>query len=99
MPCLATRIAYGERITPHKLKTIARAEEFIRGLGFPEVRVRMHEGIARIEVPAEKISELARCRAKISKRMKALGFVYAAIDCDGFRSGSMNEALGWKREK
>lgn len=41
-PCLATRIPYGEEITPKKLEMIEQAEAFLTGLGFTNVRVRHH---------------------------------------------------------
>lgn len=97
--CLATRISFAEEITPEKLAMVAKAEKFIRGLGFLEVRVRMHCNIARIEVAPKNIPELARMREKISRKLKALGFLYVTVDCDGYRTGSMNEELIWKRKK
>jgi uncharacterized protein len=99
MPCLATRVAYGEKITLRKLATLAKAEEFIRRLGFSQVRVRMHEGTARIEVAKEMVPALARLHKKIARKLRSLGFIYVAIDCEGYRTGSMNEVLGWKRRR
>lgn len=54
-PCLATRIAYGQRITREILNRVERSENFLRSLGFREIRVRDHSDIARIEVGAEEI--------------------------------------------
>jgi uncharacterized protein len=95
MACLASRIPYGERITPKKLLMVGKAEEFIRKLGFTEVRVRLHGQVARIEVAPEKISLAVKTSKRISAKLKSIGFVYVSIDLDGYRSGSLNEVLGW----
>jgi pyridinium-3,5-biscarboxylic acid mononucleotide sulfurtransferase len=92
LACLATRIPHGEEITEPKLKQIDHAEEFIRSLGFKQVRVRYHYPIARIELDPESISNIIEpsMRKKVAKALKAIGFNYIAIDMDGYRSGSMN---------
>jgi pyridinium-3,5-biscarboxylic acid mononucleotide sulfurtransferase len=97
--CLASRIPYGERITAEKLLMVGRAEEFLRGLGFVQVRVRSHAGLARVEVIREKIPEAVQMREKISRKLRTLGFGYVTIDLQGYRAGSLNEVLGWKRRK
>ena len=48
--CLATRIPYGQKITPEKLLAVERAEQFLLDAGFRQVRVRHHGDTARIEV-------------------------------------------------
>lgn len=93
MACLASRIPYGERITPEKLLMVNKAEEFIRGLGFIQVRVRLHGRLGRIEAAPEQISRMARMREVISAKLKTFGFVYVSIDLDGYRVGSLNEVL------
>ena len=93
--CLSSRIAYGEMITVEKLERVEQAEEAIRALGFRIVRVRAHEGIARIEVPREdlpRITEAATAQ-KVVEAVRNAGFVYVTIDLLGYRSGSMNEDL------
>ena len=93
--CLATRIPYGERITPEKLRMAGRSEEYLHELGFDQVRVRVHGTLARIEVPAENISRFSDpdLRRKVTGRLKELGFSYIALDLTGYRTGSMNEVL------
>lgn len=92
-PCLASRFAYGVRVTEPGLRRIERAEEELRALGFRVFRVRDHGDLARIEVPPEEISEAASHREHISARLNELGFRYVTLDLVGFRSGSMNEVL------
>jgi uncharacterized protein len=93
--CLSSRIAYGEVITMDKLQRVEAAEEAIRALGFPIVRVRAHAGIARIEVPREDVPRISEAGTaeKVVQAVRSAGFVYVTIDLRGYRSGSMNEDL------
>lgn len=95
-PCLSSRIAYGEPVTPERLAMADRAEAFLRGRGFQPLRVRYHKGdVARIEAPADQLSKLAEppLRREVVDYLKSLGFKYVALDLEGFRSGSMNAVL------
>ena len=94
-PCLATRIPYGQRITKDALLRIERAEKFLRSLGFHEVRVRDHNGVARIEIGENEIDRflLSGKRALVSQRLKSFGYPFVSLDLDGFQSGSMNRDL------
>lgn len=94
-PCLASRVQYGERITAEKLRRIDAAEQFLRGLGFRELRVRHHGDLARIEVRPGEISRLAdpQLRARVDAKLRALGYQYVTLDLRGYRSGSMNEVV------
>lgn len=91
--CLSSRIAYGEVITLEKLNRVESAEEALRALGFRVVRVRAHEGIARIEVPREDLPRIVEpaMAEKVARAVRDAGFVYVTIDLLGYRSGSMNE--------
>lgn len=93
--CLASRIPYGCPITVEKLRQIDAAETFLRGLGFKQVRVRHHGELARIEVPAEKLASLVAddLAARVTARLKEIGFTYVALDLNGYRTGSLNEPL------
>ncbi len=95
-PCLSSRIAYGERVTPERLAMIDQAERFLRGRGFQPLRVRYHAGpAARIEVTVEQLPRLldADFRREVVDYLKSLGFKYVSLDLEGFRSGSMNAVL------
>lgn len=95
-PCLSSRIAYGEAVTPERTTMIDRAEQYLRGLGLREVRVRYHKGdLARLEVPAEAIARLAdeATRTKLVEHLRKLGFKYVTLDLEGFRSGSLNQVI------
>lgn len=100
-PCLSSRVQYGETITPEKLRRIERAEAFLRELGYRECRVRHHDTLARIEVPAERVGELAdpALRAKIDAAFREFGYQYVTLDLRGFRSGSMNEVIAFGRRQ
>lgn len=95
-PCLSSRIAYGEEVTPARLRMIDDAERLLRAHHIDNVRVRYHRGdVARIEVPAESLErlvELAR-EEQIVERFKALGFKFVSLDLEGFRSGSLNQLI------
>jgi pyridinium-3,5-biscarboxylic acid mononucleotide sulfurtransferase len=93
--CLASRIPYGDRITPKKLRQVAQAEDALRELGFWPCRVRHHGSIARVEVEQDKLASAAgELRTEIVGRLRAIGFTYVTLDLRGLRSGSMNEVLG-----
>ena len=92
--CLATRIPYGEPITAELLEMIEAAEQTLYAMGFRQMRVRVHCGnLARIEVPAEDLSRLFSMRTQIVQAFQTIGFLYVSLDLQGFRSGSMNEAI------
>jgi uncharacterized protein len=93
-PCLASRFAYGVRVTEEGLERVERAEEHVRSLGFSVFRVRDHGDVARVEVPAAEIEKAAALAGAISEGLKALGYRYVSLDLEGFRSGAMNEVLG-----
>lgn len=89
--CLSTRFPYGQRITLETLRRVGLSEEYLRGLGLDEFRVRDHSGIARIEVePSEFRAIIDRC-CEVSNHLRGLGFRYVTLDLEGFRSGSMDE--------
>jgi uncharacterized protein len=94
-PCLASRVSYGLEITEQRLKQIEEAEEFLKKAGLIEFRVRHHDTIARIEVHAEDIKKVTAepMRSAIVEKLKSLGFKFVTVDLQGFRSGSLNEAL------
>ncbi len=95
-PCLSSRIAYGEQVTPERLAMVDQAEQFLRERGFRPLRVRYHKGdLARIEVPADQLARFAdeTFRQEVVETLKALGFKYISLDLQGFRSGSMNAVL------
>jgi uncharacterized protein len=92
-PCLSSRVAYGEQVTPERLAMVDAAEEFLRELGLRTLRVRYHKGdMARLEVPLEALSTLCASgvRESLVARFKSLGFKYVTVDLEGFRSGSLN---------
>lgn len=93
--CLASRFAYGEVINKDKLDMIYSAECYIRSLGFEQFRVRLQDGIARIELRPADIQKFIEngIKDKVSETLHALGFKYVSLDLDGYRLGSMNEVL------
>jgi uncharacterized protein len=98
-PCLSSRFPYGTAITIEGLERVAAGERLLRRLGFPECRLRYHGTVARIEVPVELLPRVIapEIRGVLVKELKAVGFLYVALDLQGFRSGSLNEALAATR--
>jgi uncharacterized protein len=93
--CLSSRIAYGTPVTPQRLTQVEQAEDALHDLGFPQVRVRHHGDLARIEIARE---DLARALSldtldAITAALRPLGFLYVTLDTQGYRSGSMNASL------
>jgi uncharacterized protein len=94
--CLASRIPYGQSITPEKLKQVDAGEAFIRGLGLSwQVRIRHEEDTARIEVESEAIARFMDkdVRQQIVSRLRALGFRFVALDLEGYTTGSLNRVI------
>lgn len=91
--CLSSRIPYGEEITLEKLRMIEKAESFLSGQGFSQLRVRVHGHVARIEVLREDIQKILAIQKEVVTSLKAIGFSYITLDLEGYRSGSMDEVL------
>ena len=92
-PCLATRLPYGADLQTDILRKIEAGETYLKQTGFPVVRLRLHENIARIEIPVSDFSSFIEKRQEITERLKQTGFSYITLDMEGFRSGSMDETL------
>lgn len=93
--CLASRIPYGQEITPSRLARVAAAEAAVRELGFRVVRVRDHGDLARLELGPGEVAHAIdpEVRGKALASLKALGYTYVCLDLEGYRTGSMNEVL------
>jgi uncharacterized protein len=93
--CLSSRFVYGETISEEKLSMVDRAEQLLLDLGFHQLRVRIHDKLARIEVEPEEFPKLMeeQTRTQIYDTLKSYGFSYVTLDLKGYRTGSMNETL------
>lgn len=92
--CLASRFAYGEKITSEKLSMVERAEQILTDLGYLQSRVRVHGTIARIEILPEQIIDfVTKNKNSVYQKLKEIGFSYVTLDLQGYRMGSMNEML------
>lgn len=95
-PCLSSRVAYGQAVTPERLQMIDAAERLIRSCGIEVCRVRYLTGdVARVEVPREEIAVLLEptTRTRLEDAFRRLGFRSMTVDPEGFRSGRLNETL------
>jgi pyridinium-3,5-biscarboxylic acid mononucleotide sulfurtransferase len=93
--CLSSRIEYGRPVTRENLSQVEQAEAALHALGFPQVRVRHHGDLARIEIAIEDLPRALSMPVleAITAAIKPLGFLYVTIDTEGYRSGSMNQGL------
>ena len=95
-PCLSSRVAYGQAVTPERLRMIDNAERLLRSNGFEICRVRYHEGdLARIEVQTDDLPRLLGdpLNTTVKQALLDLGFRFVTVDLGGFRSGSLNAAI------
>ena len=99
--CLSSRFVYGETINEEKLGMVDKAEQLLLDLGFRQVRVRIHNKIARIELLPEEFPKLmeTETREMVAKKFKKFGFTYVTLDLQGYRTGSMNETLSAQEKK
>lgn len=96
MACLASRIPYGQEITLGKLERVAKAEAAVKKLAnVKQVRVRDHDGVARIEVdPRERGAFFNEAVMDgVARELRALGFKYVTLDLEGYVQGSMNRLI------
>jgi uncharacterized protein len=91
--CLASRLPYGTPVTLGRLSAVDEAEAALRALGFAQLRVRHHGEVARLEVEADQLALVLDRRTDIIGAVRAAGFVYVALDLEGFHSGSLNRSL------
>jgi pyridinium-3,5-biscarboxylic acid mononucleotide sulfurtransferase len=94
-PCLASRIPYGTPVEPRTLAQVDRAEQAVRRLGFPHLRVRHHGRLGRLELPAADLQRALEpgARAAIHHAIRSAGYARVEIDPEPFRSGRLNEAI------
>lgn len=95
LACLASRFPYGTPVTREGLAQVERAEAAVRALGFRQFRVRHHGDVARLEVDPAELSRMldVELRARVSRALRDAGYRWVALDLDGYRAGSLNEAL------
>jgi len=93
--CLSSRIPYHAEVTDEKLRTIERAEQAVRALGFRVFRVRHHDDLARLEIARAEMPRALEpeTAAAIVRELKAAGYKYVSLDLQGYRTGSLNEGL------
>ncbi|HET6665617.1 MAG TPA: ATP-dependent sacrificial sulfur transferase LarE [Acidimicrobiales bacterium] len=92
-PCLASRVPYGTEVTVAVLSKVERAEAALRAMGFDELRVRHGDGAARIEVPVDRLGEVAARHQEVVAAVRAAGYDRVTLDLEGLRSGNLNRDL------
>ena len=96
LACLSSRIPYGSEVTAEKLERVAKAERYLRSLGFTQLRVRHYEKMARIELLSDELPRLFEgdLYVRVADELISMGFSFVTVDLHGYRSGSMNAGLG-----
>jgi uncharacterized protein len=93
LACLASRIPYGTEISLPIINRVHQAEIFLKRMGFKQVRLRHYNGLCRIEVLKEDIPRLINKRKLVVDRLKKSGYNFVTVDLEGYRTGSLNEAI------
>ena len=93
--CLSSRIEYGRAVSAENLLQVEQAEDALHALGFPQVRVRHHGELARVEIARDDMPRALTLAMldRITAAIRPLGFTYVTLDTQGYRSGSMNAVL------
>ncbi|HHY90295.1 MAG TPA: ATP-dependent sacrificial sulfur transferase LarE [Clostridiales bacterium] len=93
--CLLTRIPYYQPVRISDLQKIQSAEHFLMKLGFRQVRVRIHDNLARIELGEDEFCNVLspELLKKIHQKLKDLGFLYVTLDLEGYQTGKMNREI------
>lgn len=91
--CLSSRIQYGQPVTREVLAKVEQAEQSLFEMGYTQLRVRVHDELARIEFSKHELSRAFTQMEQIAQVVRAAGFRFVTIDCEGYRSGSMNDLL------
>ncbi len=95
---MASRFPYGTKITAEKVRWVQEAEAYLIQLGFEQVRVRVHQDLARIEVSLDLVPTLLEHRQEIESKLRSIGFSYVALDLAGYQYGRMNQVLSDKEK-
>ena len=96
MACLSSRIPYGQPVTSEKLSRIEQAEDLLLSFGFKQVRVRHLGTRASIELDRKEIPRYRSDKSmqkSVQEKLIALGFSSVVLDPEGYRMGSLNDAL------
>lgn len=94
---ISSRFPYNTVLTHQKIERVMAAENYLRGKGFDNVRVRYVGTSAQIEVEPEKMDSLFKIKNEIYNEFKKLGFLFVTVDLGGFKSGNMNSELSQKQ--
>ena len=94
MACLSSRFPYGTEITKSNLKKVELAEDYLKEMGFNQLRVRYFGDKASIELGKNEIplysNEIGQ---KVKSRFLEIGFDEVLLDPEGYRTGKLNDAI------
>lgn len=84
-------------LTKDAVEKVVHSEDYLRSKGFPNVRVRYYNDLAKIEIPEEQLKDLFKIRDEVVNTLKKYGFLFVTLDLNGFKSGNMNKELSQKQ--
>ncbi|PLV56038.1 ATP-dependent sacrificial sulfur transferase LarE [Thermotoga sp. SG1] len=94
MACLCSRFPYGFGLDEGKVRMVEAAENFLRDLGFEEVRVRFFPyRVALIELKKEDMGLFMEEKERIVSRLREIGFSFVTLDLEGLVSGKLNRTI------
>ncbi len=96
---IASRFPYGTHLSQKKVKKVYLGEDYLKHLGFSQVRARIHNDIVRIEILKKDFPRFIEKTTEINVFFQKLGFTYVTLDIEGFKSGRMNEGLDEKERR
>lgn len=71
--CLATRITAGTEIKAEMLEKVEKGEDFLRKLGFSDLRLRVIQGAFKLQLPSEQLAAAVEKREDILRFFDELG--------------------------
>ena len=77
-------------LNKQNIDTVYKGEKILTQYGFSENRLRLHDNLARIEIPDSKFKDFLNNKNAITKSLKKLGISYITLDIQGLRKGSMD---------
>ena len=92
-PCLASRFPYGTHLRAEKLQQVADGENALRQMGFNDLRIRVHDDLARLEIDPLQEELALEKREQIISELRRLGYEYICLDLEGLKNGSYDRKI------
>lgn len=97
--CLSSRIPTFTRVETASLSQIEKAEDYVKSLGFKQVRVRHLPDKASVEVGFDELSRFKtepNLVSQVKNELQRIGYASVEINPEGYKQGAMNILAGKK---